>query len=1056
MENKTKEISQNEEDIEEFEEPLAQPGKLFLAEIHGSAQRFLKIKKLSKYIRSCKCCLLPSETPGVVVPYTCLDNKEDFGIGIQLYFFYIQFCIVVCFTVIVLCSIPSMIFSKYYYDDLNKHCDNYFFIPGISNLTVKEIYNPVFNTTTEHCYQYLSLVLLIIRLNSDSSAMSTEWITKFSSEHIINYYKVFKEKASDTGIITDTIFNYSFVYFLAAITLLIINFFFIHYANLIDDKENFGSTTPRDFTLLIRGVKRPDKKTSKTQHLNNIISEISRDYFDIQIHQIIPCYNLVELFKLSRDVLEDKIKIYHAYNFQRQKNLHKEYIKQNPLKRENFNSYDYYKNEIIKLKADNSYINQNIDNEKVANNNSSQILQMKTQSQFDASLEQPNENNNKIFLHDNNMNYYSKFLWKIKATPLNKIESRIVEKNKKIQQIEKDLAENPDKYSSGIFFVVFKYMKMQEQFYDFYPTHYISRALWNIKYFFQNIIFGNCVSEKTKRKNYLKTEIKVQYATEAYEVFWQNMGYTSCQKVCYFLFSLSVTLILILISFAIVYFLNSIQFDLTDSEGQHTFLEYFLSFIISIIISEINSLSRRLLKLVTRHFEANETKTNYYISLSVKITIFTFLNTSIVPLISNFLQRELKINNILLNNLFMIFLTNFTLRPIVFYLNPNLLVKLTRRARAIKALEGIPVKESTYTQDELNRLFQNPSMSICNKYSFYSNVVLTTLFYMTLFPLGAVFSFVGLLLSYFLEIVHLGFYKRPEILNSNLCKFFIYHFKFAVAVFAVGNYVFLSDAETHFDINWPLINLILFIVIAIIPYDAIKFNLLGVSEGEMTKGSYDEYKLIFPTDYEKQNPLTKKEAMIKYFDRLRQNNTLNNIQYNFLVDKVKKENPMINYYKISKNVGNVFHYFEFQNQFAKIKRKRKFFQEKKNAKRALDNYTIYVNQKAKERRKFLGITDNLKNTGNKSGLNNVNNFLNIMNTSMNINNLNANENNKTKGLAEYNPRLKRKISNYMRQSLYHDIKDMGVYSETEDENEDYSIKTEDISEEINKNKSKEN
>ena len=105
----------------------------------------------------------------------------------------------------------------------------------------------------------------------------------------------------------------------------------------------------------------------------------------------------------------------------------------------------------------------------------------------------------------------------------------------------------------------------------------------------------------------------------------------------------------------------------------------------------------------------------------------------------------------------MIFLTNFTLRPIVFYLNPNLLVKLTRRARAIKALEGIPVKESTYTQDELNRLFQNPSMSICNKYSFYSNVVLTTLFYMTLFPLGAVFSFVGLLLSYFLELVYLRF-----------------------------------------------------------------------------------------------------------------------------------------------------------------------------------------------------------------------------------------------------------------------------------------------------------
>ena len=127
-----------------------------------------------------------------------------------------------------------------------------------------------------------------------------------------------------------------------------------------------------------------------------------------------------------------------------------------------------------------------------------------------------------------------KFIYTIKATPLNDIEHRIKEKNKKIQEIEKDLADDPDKYSSGTFFVVFKYMKMQEQFYDFYPTHYITRALWKIKYFFQNIIFSNCANEKTKRKNYLKNEIKVEYATEAYEVFWQNMGYSLCKKILFF------------------------------------------------------------------------------------------------------------------------------------------------------------------------------------------------------------------------------------------------------------------------------------------------------------------------------------------------------------------------------------------------------------------------------------------------------------------------------------------------------------------------------------------
>ena len=113
MENQNKNIKNTKiSEIEECDEPLAQPGKIFLAEIHGSAQHFLKIKKLSKYIRFCKCCLLPSETPGVVVPYTCLDNKEDFGIGIHLYFVYIKFCIITTFIGLCLSSIPTMVLIR--------------------------------------------------------------------------------------------------------------------------------------------------------------------------------------------------------------------------------------------------------------------------------------------------------------------------------------------------------------------------------------------------------------------------------------------------------------------------------------------------------------------------------------------------------------------------------------------------------------------------------------------------------------------------------------------------------------------------------------------------------------------------------------------------------------------------------------------------------------------------------------------------------------------------------------------------------------------------------
>ena len=53
------------------------------------------------------------------------------------------------------------------------------------------------------------------------------------------------------------------------------------------------------------------------------------------------------------------------------------------------------------------------------------------------------------------------------ATPLNEIEQRIAKNNKKIKEIEKDLEENPDKHSSGTYFVVFKYIKIKDKLYNF-------------------------------------------------------------------------------------------------------------------------------------------------------------------------------------------------------------------------------------------------------------------------------------------------------------------------------------------------------------------------------------------------------------------------------------------------------------------------------------------------------------------------------------------------------------------------------------------------------------
>ena len=54
---------------------------------------------------------------------------------------------------------------------------------------------------------------------------------------------------------------------------------------MLDDVDDFEDITPKDFTILIHGVKK--QKTSRKEYLMNLINEISDKYFKLDVHQII-------------------------------------------------------------------------------------------------------------------------------------------------------------------------------------------------------------------------------------------------------------------------------------------------------------------------------------------------------------------------------------------------------------------------------------------------------------------------------------------------------------------------------------------------------------------------------------------------------------------------------------------------------------------------------------------------------------------------------------------------------------------------------------------------
>ena len=104
-------------------EPLDEPGTIYNAEVHQSAQRLLKVHRITKYVKFCKCCCLPQETPSVVVPFNFCDRQLDFGLGIFLYFYYIKFCLLMSFICIGLSSVSTIVFTQEYTSDIENYCN---------------------------------------------------------------------------------------------------------------------------------------------------------------------------------------------------------------------------------------------------------------------------------------------------------------------------------------------------------------------------------------------------------------------------------------------------------------------------------------------------------------------------------------------------------------------------------------------------------------------------------------------------------------------------------------------------------------------------------------------------------------------------------------------------------------------------------------------------------------------------------------------------------------------------------------------------------------------
>ena len=843
---------------EEFS--LGKLGKIEWAKEHASSNRPLnKIKEFTKSTKFCNCCNLPCETPGIMEHFSFCENTENFSIcgkAVPLYFYFIRYCIL-CLTIILLImSIPITIFNNKYLSNIENYCDN-FKING--DILLEEV------NITLICQKYSEK-------NSTQFSIFVDWFWKISIDNIIDYKNLMK--TIDEKDIDKSIINYSIIGFCCMISLFIINIYFIILFKAKIKADKIGNIQPSDYTVLITDLQ---KMVNEFREKNGEINILSNENNDIQNNLIstVSDYEYININYMKSQIgqfnqfLKDNL----FYSQKSKKNLNV------------FNLNLCYKlNDFMILKEKQEKCKYKI----------FQILNNPYQIE-------KNEVNNFI---NNNRRYYTSLFNYIGLNCLycsnNGISLEQLNKEKDIYESNLNTLVSKAKLNNfcGCIFATFNTIKDKQDFYNNFPHFFIESVFYyikNIKYY-----ICCCFIDEKNRKNRKKERIRVYLAPEPEDVIWENMEFTLFQRFYRIIIIYSLSIFLILIAFYLVYILNDYK-ERTDDKNWAQILKYIVSFSITIIISILNFILKFIMKYFTK-IEKQKSMTNYYLSFSIKLTIFTFMTSALVPFFSNYISFNLENhdNKNLITNMFFIFLTNSFLNPILWAINIQLIIKKIR----IYFIERKKIPNSMHfkTQKELNDLYEYPDMDIASKYSYISMTLLMTMFYLPIFPLGVLFSLVGFLLTYFVEKYNfIHGYKRPEMLNEKLGEF---HFNFFISIivsYGIGNYFFTKGL--FLKDSWPFIIIIIFCILSIIPYTkpiTYYFNSNKDFDDVNSKPINDIYFSFF-NDYQRQNPFTKKEGMYFYIHELKNKGYISKFIYDILIKNVEKINVMEIYYNTTMN-----------------------------------------------------------------------------------------------------------------------------------------------------------
>ena len=849
-----KEIKSKEVEEIEGEFNIYSRGKIDIAKKHRSATRpkreLDELNEEEENLHLCPCCGLSETCEGKVEYFKTCDNPDDFSIcgqGVVLYYDYIKFVIIVSVIASIGISFFNIYFSNKYYREMTKVCnDNY-----------HENINSNNRNFLEGCEFYMTDS--DPEKDKDIKQIDT-FFFQFSAVNIKDYRTLSKSMTQDNTDFESTIINLSLVNFIVLIILFIFNLLYIYFLFNKSNAADYLVFTVSDYAIFLTNL---FKLYNSFQNTLGDVRRLEKKYKD----QNKTLDDMFYFMKLGFRPKDDMTEIQIFENFLKEK-IFKEKRRGRIICDYGVNRIDFcYKSkEIIELQEKLNELNEKIN-----------------KIDFDPNIKEENKSRN---LEGAQMNYYSYILPICPFTSCPKKESledimkEKEETEEKINKLIQDSKERISEYFGGGAFITFNTIKQQEEYMSKLPNNFFDYVIRFIKN--MGFIFCSCCVDKNST-NYYKRNITFESAPEPEDIIFENIETRALDRFCRTTIVYFISIILCGISFAAIYGLNLLQMyvdEHQDNYTTHIVLLYVISFAITGVTSGVDILLEIVLEKLTK-WEKQTTYTNYYLSYSLKLTLFSFVNSAILPTFCEFFLSKSDGYEILISNMLMKFLVNAIVTPAMWTLSVGYFLKKIR----IYFIEKKKEDEISHNQKELNELYEYPPMNVSAKYSYIAKTILMSFFYVPIFPLGIVISLLGFILGYWLEKYNFSnMYKMPEMLNRQIAEFYTNYFVLVFFVYGIGDWVFLHDK--YESKTWSLVNIILFGVLIIFPYhQMLTFDYLHFEESSLHEEDYNKKYTDFLNDYERANPMTEKEGKLRYLKAKREKGEIKEDEFN----KEKKE-----------------------------------------------------------------------------------------------------------------------------------------------------------------------